>query len=124
MQTLRTRVLTKMLDTPTPFKWLPPFLDQWESYCRELVGLASGWKVVGDIGRARSTLGKCFDVVRRHLKAPFARPSRNENDESQALRHVAAAAKQLLLECPHLTCWPPLPMNSGACYVKCLSPPK
>ncbi|GMF29061.1 unnamed protein product [Phytophthora fragariaefolia] len=115
IQTFRTRALKKILNTPTPLRWLPSFLAQWQNvleeskgatltpssraeYCHELVGIASGWKVIGDIVRARSALGKCFHVVKRYLKTP-ARTLLPEGDENQPLQYAAISAKKLLLDC-------------------------
>ncbi|OWZ03643.1 Trimethylguanosine synthase [Phytophthora megakarya] len=98
---------------------MPAFLQKWQhllrsmdgrgdagvvstntiDYCQELVALARSWKLIGDIIQARSTLGKCCEVTRRHLKTPFAKSMPFENGEHQKLRHVAIAAKELLLEC-------------------------
>ncbi|KAF1772184.1 Ataxin-10 domain [Phytophthora cactorum] len=68
-------------------------------YCLELTALAGGWKLIGDVVQARSTLEKCFDVARRHLKVPFAEAAPYEDGDSQALRCAARAAKKLLLDC-------------------------
>eukprot|EP00644_Phytophthora_capsici_P014165 jgi/Phyca11/82570/gw1.3.1251.1 len=116
MQPIRTQILTTILSTRAPLRWLPAFLQTWQDlldsldenkltpidcveYCQELMALASGWKIIGDITHARSTLGKCFQVVRCNLRVPFADPEPFEGHESRALRATAIAAKKLLLEC-------------------------
>ncbi|ETN02350.1 hypothetical protein PPTG_16572 [Phytophthora nicotianae INRA-310] len=119
MQALRTRILTKILESRTPLRWFPGFLVAWQNllsfigecgdiqfpsidfveYCRELTALANGWKLIGDVAQARSTLGKCFEVTRRNLKVPLAETAPFEDDDSQALRCAARSAKKLLLDC-------------------------
>ncbi|POM77261.1 Hypothetical protein PHPALM_5383 [Phytophthora palmivora] len=111
--------MSKILGSRMPLRWLSTFLQRWQNllesmdgcdgeqlastvlvdYCQELVVLAGSWKIIGDIIQARSTLGKCFEVARRHLKAPFAIPTAFEDGKSRELRYVAIAAKKLLLEC-------------------------
>ncbi|KAG4036836.1 hypothetical protein PC123_g27596 [Phytophthora cactorum] len=119
MQALRPLILTKILGSRTPLRWLPRFLLTWQDllssmgesddiqlpstdlvdYCLELTALAGGWKLIGDVVQARLTLEKCFDVARRHLKVPFAEAAPYEDGDSQALRCAARAAKKLLLDC-------------------------
>ncbi|KAL4138408.1 hypothetical protein PRIC2_001914 [Phytophthora ramorum] len=107
MQRLRSRALARILATRTPLRWMPDFLRKWQNllsfvgnddvrlphidlvdYFQERMALARGWKLIGDIVQARSTLVKCFEMTRRVT----------EGSESQALRRAAVVAKKLLLE--------------------------